>query len=162
VKHYPAPWSKLLTGMSLFATVLCLGASFIVWRNAGTKASGDMAPWVALLPIAIVFIALLFTVRGYAITADEILIERLLWRTRLERARLQSATVDPGALTGAIRLFGNGGLYSFTGLFRSRRLGRFRAFVTDPGRAVVLRFPNRVVVVSPSDPEAFARDVMPH
>jgi hypothetical protein len=162
VRHYAAPWGRVLTLLSMFATLICIFASYIVWQN-GTKASGEIAAWAALIPIAVLLIALLFVVRGYEITPDEILVERLLWRTRLEpRSQLQSATVDPEAMKGAIRVFGNGGLFAFTGLFRSKSLGKFRVFVTDPGRAVVLRFPNRVVVVSPSDPERFAREVMPY
>jgi hypothetical protein len=50
-------------------------------------------------------------------------------------------------------------VFSFTGLFRNRTLGMYRAFVTDPRRAVVLRLPRRTVVVSPADPEAFVREV---
>jgi len=111
--------------------------------------------------VLVVVISALFTIRGYTITADEILVQRLLWSTRFERARLQSASVDPEALRGSIRLFGNGGLFSFSGWFRSPKLGRYRAFVTDPARTVILRFADRVVVMSPSDPDAFARDVMP-
>ncbi len=71
-------------------------------------------------------------------------------------------TLDPDALRGSIRLFGNGGMFSFTGLFRSPKLGRYRAYVTDPARTVTLRFADRVVVVSPSDPAAFVRDLTPH
>ncbi|HXZ86218.1 MAG TPA: PH domain-containing protein, partial [Myxococcota bacterium] len=62
---------------------------------------------------------------------------------------------DAQAMTGSMRLFGNGGLFSFTGLFQSRTLGRYRAFVTDPARAVVLRTARRVVIVSPAEPQAF-------
>jgi len=54
---------------------------------------------------------------------------------------------------------GNGGFFSFTGLFYNRKLGFHRAFVTDHIRTVVLRFPHRTVVVSPADPEAFVRDL---
>jgi Bacterial PH domain len=161
VRHYAAPWGKLLTLVSLLTTLVCIGASFIVWHNAARQPSGELAGWTAVIPMLVLVIALLFMVRGYEITPDEILVERLLWRTSLRRSRLQSATADPGAMTGAIRVFGNGGLFSFTGLFRSRSLGKFRAYVTDPARAVVLRFPDRVVVVSPANPEVFARDVMP-
>jgi hypothetical protein len=58
-------------------------------------------------------------------------------------------------------LFGNGGLFSFTGVFRSPKLGRYRAYVTDPARTVILRFAERIAVVSPEDPDAFVRDVSP-
>lgn len=160
MKNYPAPWGKLLIGVSAFASLICAGASIAILLNAG---NGPEAPWVMLtagmLPLFILVVAALFTVRGYVLTADEILVQRSFWSTRFERARLQSASVDPTALRNSIRLFGNGGLFSFTGVFRSPALGRYRAYVTDPARCVVLRFADRVVVFSPADPEAFVRDL---
>jgi hypothetical protein len=56
-------------------------------------------------------------------------------------------------------LFGNGGLFSFTGLFRNRSLGTYRAFLTDLHRTVVLHFSKRTVVLSPSAPDDFVHDV---
>jgi len=162
VKNYPAPWSKLLVGTTAFGTLVCVGVSVAVALNAKNEpgVEGTMTA-AAVLPMLIVVIAALFMVRGYVVTADEILVQRLLWSTRMERARLQSASIDREALRGSIRLFGNGGLFVFSGWFRSPKLGRYRAFVTDPARTVILRFADRTAVVSPSDPEAFVRDVMP-
>ena len=67
--------------------------------------------------------------------------------------------VLPLDMKGSIRLCGNGGIFSFTGLYRSRALGRYRAFVNDLNRTVVLRFANRTAVVSPDDPHVFAEAV---
>jgi hypothetical protein len=53
----------------------------------------------------------------------------------------------------SLRLFGNGGLFSITGIFQNATLGRYRAFVTDPKQAVVLRYESRVVVLSPANPD---------
>jgi hypothetical protein len=50
---------------------------------------------------------------------------------------------------------GNGGFFAFTGYFRNKELGAYRAFMTDRRLAVVLRFPDRVIVVSPDRPEDF-------
>jgi hypothetical protein len=163
MRRHRAPWGKLLIGITVFATSICVGVSIAIGLNAsrGPEAEGVMRA-AAALPLLIVIAAAFFTVRGYVVTPDEICVQRLLWSTRFARARLQSAAVDPEALRGSIRLFGNGGLFSFTGLFRSKRLGRYRAFITDPARTVVLRFTDRVVVVSPADPEAFVRDVSSH
>jgi hypothetical protein len=52
---------------------------------------------------------------------------------------------------------GNGGFFCWTGYFRNRRLGSFRALVTDPARCVVLEFSRFKLVVSPEKPEAFVR-----
>lgn len=163
MKNYAAPWGKLLIGLTAFSTLICVGVSVAVGLNArsGPEAEGVMRA-AAALPMLLVVVAALFMVRGYVVTADEIVVQRPLWSNRFERSRLQSVTLDPDALRGSIRLFGNGGMFSFTGLFRSPKLGRYRAYVTDPARTVILRFADRVVVVSPSDPAAFVRDLTPH
>ena len=52
-------------------------------------------------------------------------------------------------------MIGNGGLLSFTGIYYSKALGRYRLFATDFSRSVVLTLPRRVVVVTPASPHAF-------
>jgi hypothetical protein len=105
--------------------------------------------------------AALFVVRGYAVTSGELAIQRLLWTTRLPLAGLQSAEVSPDIMRGSLRLFGNGGMLSITGLYRNRALGNYRAFVTDLKRTVVLRFPKRTIVISPENPEQFVTEISP-
>ena len=158
MKEYAAPMSRLLVITGTFATLVCLAAGVIVYMQSETEV--PMRRLVALLPVLILVVAALFSVRGYLVTADELVIRRLLWTTRFRRADLESATADREALRGSIRLFGNGGLYSFTGLFRSRALGRYHAYVTDPTRTVILRFKQRTIVISPDNPDAFVRDIL--
>jgi hypothetical protein len=114
---------------------------------------------VAALPLALLVGAALFTIRGYALVPGAILIHRLFWSTRLPVAELESARSEPDAMRGSVRTFGNGGLFSFTGRFHSPGLGSYRAYVTDLQRTVVLRFPGRVVVLSPAAPEDFVREL---
>ncbi|HMG06367.1 MAG TPA: PH domain-containing protein [Chthoniobacterales bacterium] len=151
MKKYTAPWSTSLIIVSSVATLICLGAAI--------SAAWTSRPWMALLPMAIVCGGILFTIRGYTVTPDAILVHRLFWTTRLPLSGLHSAQVEPEAMRRSIRTFGNGGLFSFTGWFRNTTLGAYRAFVTDPHRAVVLQFARRTVVVSPSAPEDFVRDI---
>jgi hypothetical protein len=68
---------------------------------------------------------------------------------------LREASVDAEAMRRSLRICGNGGLFSFSGWYRSKRLGVFRAYVTDLNRTVVLTFPRRKIVLSPDQPEAF-------
>jgi hypothetical protein len=109
---------------------------------------------VALVPLAVLAGAVLFLVRGYAVDASHLYVDRLVSRTRIPLAGLARAWTGPRVCRGSLRIFGNGGLFSFTGWFYSRRLGRYRLFGTDLARAVVLRWPGRVVVVTPAAPEA--------
>jgi hypothetical protein len=151
MKQYPAPWSRSLIVISTMATLICVAVAITLFW------SGRI--WPGLLPIAIVVVALLFTIRGYTVTPDAILVHRLLWTTRLRLAGLDSAVSKPDAMRRSIRAFGNGGLFSFSGSFRNTAFGAYRAFVTDPHRTVVLHFPTRTIIVSPSAPEDFVHDV---
>ena len=154
MKFYKAPWSKLLIIISSLVAALGAGIAIgIIWSGH------EGLPWVAVLPIAIVAGSALFTIRGYTVTADALLIHRLFWKTRLPLGGLESVLFEPDAMLGSIRLWGNGGLFSFTGLFRNKTLGSYHAFATDLRRTVVLRFPSRTVVVSPAAPETFAHDI---
>ncbi|MEN6384973.1 MAG: PH domain-containing protein [Phycisphaerales bacterium] len=74
---------------------------------------------------------------------------------RIDLSNLITAEFEPTAAAKAIRTFGNGGMFSFTGLFYNKRLGTFRAFATDTKKAVIMRFPNRTIVVTPDDPVKF-------
>jgi len=154
MKHYKAPWSRSLLVITSLATVLCLGITLYM--------AGFLHGWLrceGLLPLAIILVSALFTIRGYTVTPDAILVHRLFWTTRLPLAQLESAQVQPEAMRGSVRTFGNGGLFSFTGCFRNKSLGAYRAFVTDPRQTVVLRFPKQTVVVSPAAPQEFVESI---
>jgi hypothetical protein len=154
-----APWPAGLKATSWIATVVLGGATYALIKAVprGTRVpfAETFGRFMAFVPLLIALIAVLFVVTAYEVEGTELRIRRLLWATRVPLGGLTRAWHDPEALKGSIRLFGNGGLYSVTGLFQSRRLGRYRAFVTDPACAVVLELPKRTVVVSPADPTAF-------
>ena len=157
MKFYRAPWGKPLVIISLLGTLLCLGITFC----PHTAATPTHPPffWLRTVPLVLVLATAFFTVRGYTVTPTEIQVHRLGWATRLPLAGLESVKVAPDAMRSALRLFGNGGLFAFTGAYRSQTLGSFRAFVTDGRRTVVLRFPGKTTVLSPDDPEAFTHNL---
>ncbi len=154
MKTYKAPWSTSLVVVSSLVTILCIAGALQLALHG--------RPLAALLPVAIILTAAVFTIRGYTITPDEVLVHRLFWSTHLPLASLQSAEVAPDIMRGGIRMFGNGGLFSFSGWFRNRALGSYRSFVTDPHRTVVLRYSARPVVVSPSAPDDFVHAIREH
>ncbi|MGE0823414.1 MAG: PH domain-containing protein [Candidatus Binatia bacterium] len=154
MSHFRAPWSTSLIATSVFASLLCIGVSYTM-RVVPGKELQPFLSLMSLLPLGVIAISALFTVRGYVLTSDALLVQRLLWTTRLSLADLESAVVDPDAMRRSIRLFGNGGFFSFTGYFRNRHLGMYRALVTNPHQTVVLRYPKKTVVVSPDRPATF-------
>jgi len=163
MKRFSAPWGRSLVWISVVSAAI-LVTTIVVIAMTHRPAPLFVLPvisWVLLVTLlAILFITALFTVRGYTVMADAILVHRLLWDTRLPREGLVSATLEPGVMNWGVRLCGNGGLFSFTGWFWSKKLGRYRAYVTDLTRTVVLRYEKRTVVVSPGDPGEFVRELM--
>jgi hypothetical protein len=158
MKYHRAPWSPLLKTVSLFSTGLLLAGSLILWR-AGERLPFFLHWGLSFLPVIILLVCACFTVRGYALGTDVILVQRLFWTTRLPRAGLKTARFEPDAMRSSIRTCGNGGLFSFSGHYRNRHLGRYRAWVTDLSRTVALHYADRTVVVSPESPEDFVREL---
>ena len=155
---FTAPWSASLALMTGFCVIFCLAIS--IMGIISIPSSLVFAQMVTIsVPLLILFGGALFAVRGYTLQEHTLLIKRLLWSSRLNLSTLISATHDPEALDGSMRAFGNGGLFSFSGLYRSSKLGFFRVYGTDPKRAVILRFPNKTVVITPDLPEQFIAEV---
>jgi len=153
--HFNAPWGKTLCWMSAFGIVILLVALIPVLLLK----KPEWTHLMVLLPLLLLPGAALFIIRSYEIEPNVLAIRRLLWTTRLPLSGLQSVVVVPDAMRGSLRLFGNGGMFSITGWYRSRALGNYRAFVTDLKRTVVLRFAKKTIVVSPENPEQFVSEI---
>jgi hypothetical protein len=79
----------------------------------------------------------------------------ILGKKRYPLEGLVEVAKDPEVLKCARKRIGNSGLGAIRGKYRSKRLGDFETFMTDPSKAVVLRWPGRAVAVSPADSEFF-------
>jgi len=155
-----APWSTVLKIMSAISTVILVGVAYAAWKVVpATGLAHSVGTAVALVPLTVLLVALLFVVAGYEIDGTALRVRRLLWSTTVELEGLTRAWEDLNVIRGSVRVFGNGGLYSFSGIFWSRRLGRYRFFATDFNRCVVLVIRTRTVAVSPADPDAFLRQI---
>lgn len=152
-RNYPAKWSRSLWVISIAATLICWVVAAVGFRT------GSGGYWKMGLGLLIPLCAAPFAVLGYTIVPGHLLIRRLLWNTRIPLGQLEDASYEPGVMKGSIRLFGNGGLYSFTGWFRNSRMGLYRAFVTNGANTVVMKFPGKTIVVSPEAPAEFLEDL---
>jgi hypothetical protein len=158
---FGAPWGKSLKAVTAFTVAMLLGIAIIGFLT-GPRGGTDGVIWfagMAVSPLLIVILALPFAVRGYVLSRKTLLVKRMGWCSRIELEKLVEVEIDPKAMARSIRTFGNGGLFGFTGLYWNRKLGSYRAYVTDFRFCVVLRFARGVVIVSPDDPKAFVRDL---
>lgn len=153
---FGAPWSGQLKVMTALAAALLVAVGVSLQYTSPRPLPGGLPlRWAAIAIWGVLLGAALFTVRGYQLTTAELLVQRLLWATRIPLQDLRAAWADPAAMKGSLRLFGNGGLFAINGVFTNGRLGRYRAFATEPKNSVVLKFAWRTVVVTPDDPQEF-------
>jgi hypothetical protein len=152
-----APWPAGLKLTSAVGTILIAAVGYAAYRAIPTPSGFThyFGLGIALVLPAILVVSFLFAVTGYAVDGSDLYIQRPLWQTRISLTGLSRFWLEPAACKGSIRIFGNGGLYSFTGLYQSPKLGRYRLFATDLVQSVVLALPARVVVVTPATPRAF-------
>jgi len=94
--------------------------------------------------------------RGYTLSGRTILVKRLIGHAQipLEDVReARAATADD--FRWAVRLFGDGGLFGYYGLFRTSNLGNCRWYLTSRANAIVIVTGEKTVLVSPDDVPGF-------
>lgn len=161
VQHFPAAaWPRSLKLVSLLGSLLLAGVTYGALRAIPPYGFAHLfGSFIACVPPAILLGSALFVVRGYGIDRQRLYVRRLLWTSSFPLAGFQNAWHDATATKGSIKVIGNGGLFSFTGLYRNKTLGRYRLFGTDPEHAVAFRLPSRILVITPADSIACLRTV---
>ncbi len=157
-QHFPAaPWTNTLKFISLSATALLLFVGIAAWRKFSLFSGFPLVFGIGIVSVfpAIPIFSILFMVTGYGVEGKVLFVERLFWSTPVSLEGLRKVWAEPGLCRGSIRIFGNAGLYSFTGLYYKAALGRYRLFATDLSKATVLELPSRKVVITPATPQVF-------
>ncbi|WP_105103927.1 PH domain-containing protein [Microbulbifer pacificus] len=159
-REFSAPWSRALGFLTLLTSLILLGIGITLWLKAPENPPLLYQLSIWMCP-GILLLSALFAVRGYRLQDRELWVLRPGWKTRIALDGMTSVSFEPDATKGSIRLFGNGGFFAFSGLFRNQSLGRYRAFATDMSRTVVIRLPTRTLVVTPDKPEHFVDMLKP-
>ena len=155
-----AAWPMSLKVVSCIGSLLVCGVSIGAIRVIPPYGfAHQFGTGVACVPPSLIIGCLLFVVQSYRIEGGHLSIRRLFWSTHIPLLGVHEAVHYPTAIKGALRIFGNGGLFGITGLYWNKKLGRFRLFATDPAKAVVMRLHDRIVVISPEEPEAFIQEL---
>jgi hypothetical protein len=153
-RHFKALWGLPLKAITAGVSCLLSGiAVYSLWQMLNGSASTNLI--AVLMPLVILAFCSLFTVRGYTISMNQLIVHRLGWTNAIELSNLLTAEFVPGVMHGSRRTFANGGLFAFAGNFYASDLGSYRAYVTDGMKAVVLKFTDKTIVVSPDEPEEF-------
>lgn len=145
-----------LLSLAIVPAAILFNLAFRQWFNLPPRTFWPMllAPTVGI--VVIVPIWIFQRILKYRVTATGLEVVRYRRINRFDLDKLESVECDPRAMEWSLKIFGNDGLGAITGRFRNRKLGPYEALVTDRSQAVVLRWPEKTVVVSPERPHDFA------
>lgn len=111
---------------------------------------------VGVLGLFVLAVAYAYSPRGYSVEGNVLWVDRLAGRARFDLDGLREARLaEQDDLRGCIRLWGNGGLFGYYGLFRTTRLGRCTWYVTNRSRAAILVSGAKTALFSPDDMDGF-------
>jgi hypothetical protein len=94
--------------------------------------------------------------RGYTVSERSIFVKRLIGNARIPLDGIREARpATRDDFRGCIRLFGDGGLFGYYGLFRTSKLGKSTWYVTNRGNSVVVITGAKTALLSPDDRDGF-------
>ena len=150
---------RLATLLSAVVTCLATAAAIILMLRDNNPPPRPVFFAIGAVPAVFALFWYAARIRRYCLVGDELRIELPLRTVRFPLSGLVSVTPDREALRGAWKMSGNDGFGVISGRFRSKRLGAFRAYLTDAEHAVVLRWPDRCLVISPHQHSYFIETV---
>lgn len=160
-QSFSSPWGARVRILTSVVAVIFLGFSMFTAFNP--EVSQSQVWGLRFLPALIFLVMNLvmapYLVLGYEVSAGEISIRRLGWVKRIPLTGISSVTCDPLALRGATKIIGNDGYLAMIGLFKSKKMGFFRAFVTDGSRVVILKWQDKTILISPDEPQTFIQSL---
>ena len=151
--EFAAPKSRQIKIINAILLVAFIGSAvgfFLVDRDI----------WSLIVPLGVMLfvfgLSYYFSIRKFQITDDEIIIVRPFDIEKYPRSNFDKAErVCRKDLRFAIRTFGIGGVFSYTGQFWNKKFGPMTWYVTNLNNAVILSGANKKIVLSPENPEKF-------
>jgi hypothetical protein len=144
--------SKSITAVICVFSVVFIMIAFTVLKDESM---------IVLLPVFTMILVVLFTwlfsPQGYEITNDHIEIIRKVNSFRIARNEILSIEkLSNDDMGRAWRMMGNGGMFGYTGWFRSGSQGTMRWFVTQRKNYVAIVLNNhKKYILSPDDADGF-------
>jgi hypothetical protein len=161
IDYHQAPRPLKQKMVPLVGTVLVLGmAMYLLCRFRVPYLSPSWNTLFGCIPFVLVQILLICpqTVRGYQLLNRSLIVKRFWWPKQIELCGLQSAIFTP--IEGLDLKGSMARTMGFAKWLDGNTVGTYQLFLTNPSKAVVLKFTDHTVVVTPDQPEQFAQDVL--
>ncbi len=145
MQTWSAPYDRTT---KLISTLVCL-------LLLGVVAATRSLP-VGILIAVTVLLAFAYSPRRYVLTGENLRVKRLLYDAVIPTQDLiEARPATPSDLSGAIRLWGSGGLFGYYGLFSTSKLGTCTWYVTNRSQVMLLITSQKAYALSPDNAETF-------
>jgi hypothetical protein len=153
--RFAAPRDRTTRLTTAFGLLAIAGGAVILLRASPDGAGRALAICAAGALVLVGALSWALAPSGFALEAGSLVVERPLRPIRIPIAGIRAvAPLPAGAMRGAIRLGGSGGLFGWYGRYRSGTLGAFRLYASRRDGLVLVDAGERYVL-SPDRPERF-------
>ncbi len=166
VQCFAARWSLSVWVITVLVIVVVICATAgLLWAAAEAAPAETVARALltaaAFVPAVILCVTVLFAPLGYTVHRKAILVNRMGRPVVIAcRQIAEIRRIDAAEIGFAVRIAGSGGFFGAFGRFYSRRLGRFRAYITNRNDLIlVTQADGTKTVLSPSPADVFVETV---
>jgi len=111
---------------------------------------------IGVLNFCILALTYLYSPQSYEISDGAIVIKRLIGTVRVPLDSIRELRIgNADDFKACIRLWASGGLFGYFGLFKTRKLGKCRWYMTNRRNPVIIVASAMTVVISPDDVPGF-------
>lgn len=127
---------SILTSIGIIACLIFLGKDIFL-----QKGSHDIINIILFFLVILAYISsLYFMPISLLLTSDKLVIRCLIHRVHIPLSNIAVIeTAQKYKDFTDIRVFGNGGLWGYTGLFRNKGVGKYIAYMGNPQQAFYIR-----------------------
>jgi len=99
---------------------------------------------------------LIISVGEYVLESDGLSIKRKIFPIKIKYEEIKKVSrLGYQDIKSSIRIFGNGGLFGFYGIFRNESIGNYRAYFSNFSDLVLIETDKKKFVISPENPDIF-------
>jgi len=152
----PDSLTKIITICVAALAVGLVITGVVTYYKAGRQPAVLIGSMLGPAIIVVLMIAMyLFRPRELQIDAIGITVDKMVKPRHIDFSEIISIRkAETGEMAGAIRTFGNGGLFGYTGLYYNRQLGRMRWFCTQRKNYVIIDTKNKKrIIITPDQPD---------
>lgn len=160
--RFAAPRDRTTRLVTALALVAMAGGAYVMLRAVPEDGPGRaFALGAAGLLVVVAVLSWALAPSGFALEGGALVVLRPLRPIRIPIPAIRRVALLPaGALRGAVRLGGSGGLFGWYGRHRSRTLGAFRLYASRRDGLVLVDSADERFVLSPEPPGRFVEALL--